>query len=301
MSIALAYAVLKDLEVRSDGLPVQQDPFLFRLATAASRFSPRGKGAIPRAVGRMFGARHFATRAARGFIMVGTGASMDMLAFVAREGQWEDRVICALLDQVGETDVIYDIGANAGYYSLFFAAERPRSRVIAFEPLPALASGLAKAAELNRFENLQVLQVALSDATGMARFFLPRHTIHASLVSREANARPLDVRTFKLDDLVASGDLPPPKAIKMDVEGAEMLVLAGARETLSRHKPVICYEADINSRRFGHEPRDVMRLLQELGYSQFLLVAQAGEDIGRTPRIVTDEMDLPDGDYIALR
>jgi FkbM family methyltransferase len=219
-----------------------------------------------------------------------------MLAFLKIAGQWDDKVIEALLRHIDERAVVYDIGANAGYYSLCFAAGRPQARLFAFEPIPMLAKGLATSAKLNDFGHLRVFQAVLSDRTGETTFYLPRHAIHASLVSREADAEAVTVPSFRLDDVIASGDLPPPDAIKMDVEGAEMMVLAGAADTLTRHKPVICYEADENSERFGHRPGDVIRKLQQFGYTRFCKIEGGGERLIAEPEVDA----VTPGDFLAF-
>lgn len=291
---------LKELQAQAAPDHLPEDPAVFRAAVALIRFVPRGRGAIPRLLGRMmFGEDDlFMTGTPRGFNIVGTRSSIDMLAFLKLTGGWDEPILEACSSLIGQGGVFYDIGANAGYYSLAIAARKPRpSRIIAFEPLPDLATAIATSAHLNGFADFEVYRAALSSVAGTTEFYLPAHSIHASLVARaDSGVKKLRVATFTMDDLVGSGALPPPDVLKMDVEGAEMLVLDGATETLSTHLPAICYECDDNAGRFGHTPGKMIRRLESLGYRQFEhLRGEAGWVVLRE-----DQYDeVPEGDFIA--
>ena len=129
--------------------------------------------------------------------------------------------------------------------------------------------------------------------------FVPSHSLHASLVSRQNNATAINCRAETIDNLVSTGRLRPPTTMKVDVEGAELAVFQGARDTIARHVPVILFEADENCRRFGYSPNDLCALLQELGDYEFMLIDKASDDplkahhLSRSP-------DMPEGDYLAL-
>lgn len=129
-------------------------------------------------------------------------------------------------------DVVYDIGANVGFFTLL--AAKLGATVYAFEPLPRNVALLREHIALNRAA-AHVFDVALSSSSGVARFTAGAH--HAA--GRLERDGELDVRTEVLDRLVESGQIPPPQAMKIDVEGAEYDVLTGAAEVLTRHRPFI--------------------------------------------------------------
>ncbi|SEF14568.1 methyltransferase, FkbM family [Rhizobiales bacterium GAS191] len=129
----------------------------------------------------------------------------------------------------------YDIGANVGYFAIEVAAGNPTISVVAFEPHSALATAIADSAELNDLRNLQVVEALVGDRCGTADFYLSPASIHASAVSD--SGRPSGATLRKPMVTLDSLDLPPPTFIKIDVEGAEHLVLDGARDTIAQHRP----------------------------------------------------------------
>ncbi len=130
--------------------------------------------------------------------------------------------------------VVYDIGAHQGYYSLLSStlAGEP-GMVIAFEPSPDNLARLRRHLELNDCKNVRVIEIAVSDREGTARF----ETRAGSGVGHLSNDGPLEVRTTRLDALAE--ELPRPDVIKIDVEGAELDVLRGGLKTIESARPVI--------------------------------------------------------------
>jgi len=139
-------------------------------------------------------------------------------------------------------DVLYDIGANVGAYSLV-AAKKPSggARVFAFEPSYANVASLCANIVLNRAaEQITPIPVALSDSSGLATLGLralepgsARHVLGDRPSSEGSPLYHQPVMTFRLDDLVARYGIPPPNHIKLDVDGGELAVLEGASVTLS--------------------------------------------------------------------
>jgi FkbM family methyltransferase len=133
-------------------------------------------------------------------------------------------------------DVVYDVGANVGFYTLLASTlTGPSGRVFSFEPLPRNLALLKRHVEMNQMSNVEILDGAVSDKSGTARFStgdIPEMT-HLSATGE------IEVQTYQLDELVSRGRLPPPWVMKIDVEGAETAVLSGAREILQRHKPIL--------------------------------------------------------------
>jgi FkbM family methyltransferase len=165
---------------------------------------------------------------------------------------------------------VYDIGANAGFFTLLAAKlVGRRGSVYAFEPLPANLSVLRRHIAANQ-ANVHVFEVALSSSSGVARF---ASAANASM-GRLENAGELEVRTETLDELVSAGRILPPRFMKIDVEGAEHDVLRGAAATLSRHHPVILLSTH------GYEIHErCCALLRTLNYE--LTIIRDGTDDGQ--------------------
>lgn len=179
--------------------------------------------------------------------------------------------------------VVYDVGAFNGAYSLFFSKRvGEQGRVVAFEPRAAGYSTLLNNLERNRVRNVLPLQVALGAEAGeRAIFMLPGMPTTASLAP-EART-PLrraagTAQVARLDALVRGVPLPPPRFIKIDVEGFELEVLRGAQATLATHRPDLLIE--IHGTSLHHKcdrTHAIGELLQPFGYS--LLHAESGVQI----------------------
>jgi FkbM family methyltransferase len=157
-------------------------------------------------------------------------------------------------------NVVYDLGANVGYYSLLASVlVGPDGQVFSFEPVPRNLGFLRRHIELNRVKNCSVFDVAVSNSNGTAKFDFGSHFHLGHLGGESENT--VSVRTVTLDSLVTSGEIKPPNVIKCDIEGAEFNALTGARGTLSKYSPVIFLAT--------HGPKvhqDCCVLLTDLGY-----------------------------------
>ena len=156
--------------------------------------------------------------------------------------------------------VAFDIGANVGFYSVLMAhLVGPTGRVICFEPLPANARQLAHNAALNSFRQIEICVAAVGAAEGEADFDVAR----ALLPGAYAEGEKIRVPVRALDEWVAKDRGLPPAFIKMDVEGAEVAVLDGARDVLRSSRPVVLVELhDTN--------RAVSRILHDLDYVTYV-------------------------------
>jgi FkbM family methyltransferase len=141
--------------------------------------------------------------------------------------------------EVRTGDVVFDVGANVGSYSLL--ASRlcgPSGKVVAFEPLPANLEYLNRHIVANALTNVVVVPAAVSDHRGRAAF----HGTQDRVTSRLASDGDIQVDCVTLDELVAVSELPPPDCIKIDVEGEEAAVLRGAATIVQTKRPIIFLE-----------------------------------------------------------
>jgi FkbM family methyltransferase len=130
--------------------------------------------------------------------------------------------------------VVYDIGANVGYYTLLASVlVRAEGRVLAFEPLPRNLAYLRRHIEMNRLLNVSVIPMALGDRPGVASF---REASDPSMGSLAEDGS-LTVQVGSLDDLAGRALIPDPTIIKMDIEGGELAALKGAQALLTRCRP----------------------------------------------------------------
>lgn len=139
-------------------------------------------------------------------------------------------------ETINEGSVVYDIGAHVGFYTLLASSKvGQKGKVFAFEPLHRNVIYLKEHLRLNRIDNVEVFEVAVAEQGGSG-FFEERVSNAEGQLSPDGNLR---VRMVALDALVLNDGIPPPDYIKIDVEGAELLVLLGARETMLKYHPAI--------------------------------------------------------------
>ncbi len=177
----------------------------------------------------------------------------------------EQRLIQEILNELKPNDIFWDIGANLGFYSLL-AVSIPGVSVIAFEPNPVTAEKLRH--NIAKYNNrVRVLAMALADSESTVKFETmgSRHRGRAH-IAFDNDRNTIEVKTNSGDKLVATGAVPRPDVVKMDVEGAEYLVLKGMRSILSRCRVIFC-EVHPQIRRYGSSAAEVESILEDAGFS----------------------------------
>lgn len=140
----------------------------------------------------------------------------------------EPAVLALLLESISEGDVVADVGANLGVYSIALA--RRGAKVVAFEPEPQTAVFLRQHVRWNEVsDSVSIRELAIGAKLGMQRF-LPSGT--ANVESRISSTGPLMVSVSTLDDEFAEERV---DVIKVDVEGHEVAALEGAQNLLKDH------------------------------------------------------------------
>ena len=248
---------------------------MMKFASFLNRFSPRGKGAIPRWIGRNFGSRwQTSIKTDSGCKLAVDPANLDLFVTIENEGSWEPWIRRVCIEVMKSGGVMFDVGANAGAISMETALACPGIVIKAFEPQATLARLVSISAAINNLDNVEIFPVAVGDQEGTVQLHMPAHALHASLRSSgESGENVVDVLQVTLDGIVESGLLPPPAFIKVDVEGGELGVLNGAREILKQHSPIVIFEANESSDRFGYSRSDLLDLFRECGDYVFFSVA----------------------------
>lgn len=151
-------------------------------------------------------------------------------------GSYEADKVKAFADALRGKWVVYDLGANVGYYSLIASTLLGKmGHVIAFEPDIRNISFFRRHLSMNGINNVQIVDAAVSDQSGTAVFWQEA----GRSMGRLSDDGGVAVRTVALDDLIRESRVPVPDVMKIDVEGAEMRVLRGAQRALSELQPLI--------------------------------------------------------------
>ena len=183
------------------------------------------------------------------------------------------------------SDYILDIGSHIGYHSIYYSKINPHAKIMAFEPQKMVFNLLEENIKLNSLQNILPLNFAVSNKSG--KFSLSKsisdgqnagETIeygtekNFNLGGVSLGKDGEEVNTITIDSLNVEGlDF-----VKIDVEGAESLVLLGGLETLKKYKPVICFESNYKTitpemkELFGlSDVKKPIEILKEIGYSVF--------------------------------
>lgn len=219
---------------------------------------------------RVTGLQYLPVRVRRGFP---AGARWTLYPWSAYwRGGYEtevERAINGLGDLTGK--VCWDLGAHYGYYSIGLARRTgPGGQVLAMEPFPANCARLERHHRMNGLPWLKVIRGAVSDVTGTTAFSSDLHagdtTVHLAYDGEVLTGKSptISVQTYRMDDLVARGDIRAPDFIKIDVEGHGHRALRGAIESIRRTRPVILMGFHSPQETAGTE-----ELLRPLGYEFF--------------------------------
>ncbi len=183
----------------------------------------------------------------------------------------ERPVVADVLQTLESDDVFYDIGANVGTYTCFAGQVVEDENVIAFEPHPANVDRLRENASLNEIQ-IEVQSVALSNEHGSSKLSISGENDQAGAgthsLSTGGDGQTLEIETIEGDRLIEEGNIPPPTVVKIDVEGAEQLVLEGLRATIGSGQchTIYCEVHPDRLSGFGGSEQELRELLRENGY-----------------------------------
>jgi FkbM family methyltransferase len=269
-------------------------PSMIRAAIWWNRYGIKGRGAVTRMIGqRWSGPEFFIETRHKGLLSV-DAPNLDMYASIHNGGgAWEPHVMTTCDRLLRPGDVYYDIGSNTGLFAIDAAKSVPGLKIFAFEPQPTLAKHIRRSIEANGLSNIQLLEMLLGQEDGEKKFYLTSHSIHASLVPREKNFRELVLPMHTIDGLIASGRIEPPDIIKLDVEGAERLVLEGGRRTFKTLAPSVVFEADENMSRMNVTTQDLFDTLAAAAAYDFYKISP---NATLTKAVPPHEL----GNYVAL-
>ena len=187
-------------------------------------------------------------------------------------GSFEQSDIGYISNLIENNGHIIDVGANIGYHSICWSAMIPNYHVHSFEPGKETFDLLEFNVEKNQKNNIILMNVAVSDKSGIATFYHCSDDAYSSLkdTKRKEIVSTYEVKVITIDDYVKSHNLENVSFIKIDVEGLEHNVLIGAKETLLSKKPIVFCEIYAGSNS-NENPLRTIHFIEALGYKPFIL------------------------------
>ena len=169
---------------------------------------------------------------------------------------------------VSKGDICIDVGANQGIYTIPMAKiVGDKGSVISVEPMKYAQSIIKKNADINKLKNIKIINGVISDKTGIETLDFSIGAGPASITRNLGKKKILKVKSTTIDKLVSDNFLKKVNFIKLDIEGAELLALKGAKKTIQRFSPIICLECEVN--RFGV----IYNFLNKFSYNAYLFDA----------------------------
>lgn len=182
-----------------------------------------------------------------------------------------DRSTDKLFELCSVDSVLFDVGVNIGWTALYSAQLCSRGQVYGFEPDSANWTACQNNISLNpQLSNLSVLPIALGAEDALVNIEVAEPSNRGGNRVKEcAHVADGNIQMTTLDNFVSKSGICRLDVIKIDTEGYEMNVLRGAQNTLGLHHPALFIElSDVNLRHSGSTPRELILLLQQLGYTK---------------------------------
>ena len=254
--------------------PVGTARWFLRVSELWARNWPlaRGKYLPVRVVDLLYdlGILHVVKADVQGFIM-----ELDARDLVTQsillDGIWEPEST-HVVETLQEGDIFIDVGAQVGYYSLVASRRVGRTgRVVSVEPNPPTIERLQRNIRLNNATNVTIQQVACTDTEKTLHFFQSNvaNTGESSFSEKNAHSkREIEVRGVPLDSIVRTLDLRRIDLVKIDVEGAELEVLRGMKESLAKYRPKLIVELQKETlENLGASLEEVYEFFRANGYT----------------------------------
>lgn len=237
----------------------------------------RGGGRLVIALSRMFGFRgEYLITDFQGDLRFYCDLAEHIGNHIFWRGAHSADVLAYIRGHAPRSGVLIDAGANQGEITVMAAHHMSQGRVLAFEPVSANFARLRRNVKENDLTNVECINVGLSDMPGLFPIYTRGKawddgTVNRGLPSLYASMqRPLkveDVSVVRLDDVPELATLSRIDLIKIDVEGAELGLLKGARDTLIRFRPTLLIELnESTANAAGYSARELCDWVAGQGY-----------------------------------
>jgi FkbM family methyltransferase len=193
-------------------------------------------------------------------------------------GDYEPGEIEFIRQMLKPGDSFLDIGANGGLYSIIASkVVGPKGQVYACEPSARERALLMHNININNIENITVLESAMSDKKGISHLAISKDGALNSLIKTQHPGQDIEsyqqINTTTVDDTITELNIRNLSIVKIDVEGAEKMVIEGARKTL-RENPelsIIFESSSFNTYNYSYSPKELILFLQSEGFQIFYI------------------------------
>lgn len=169
--------------------------------------------------------------------------------------------------EIKENDIVFDIGANNGFFSFYTAQKAAKGIVYAFEPVPYLVEKIKKTILINNFKNIKIENLAIGKGNEKKYFYISKeHNGCHSLYKRNNKSEKIEIFTNTLEKYCTNKNIIKIDFLKLDCEGAEYEIIT--RENINFIKDKIKlismeYHDNINY----HKHNEIIKILEEANFS----------------------------------
>jgi len=179
-------------------------------------------------------------------------------------------------EKIAEARVILDVGAHAGFFTLYCRILNPSADVYAMEPIPENIEALKEHLEKNNMEGVEIIEAALAKATEKRKIVITEDS-HNNFLD-EAGEKEVQAYSFK--DFCDKNDLARVDVLKMDIEGSELNVLESCKDKLSNVKNLF-----VEYHSFTNQKQRLDKIIKILLNQNFRLYISAPGFASRQPFI----------------
>ena len=188
-------------------------------------------------------------------------------------GAYEKEERLCVIKLIENGDIVFDIGANYGWYSLNIAKKYPDVKIYAFEPIKQTFDIFSENIKINDIKNISVFNVGIGKENTVAQFNFNKDqsgaTSMVNILERD-NVEQIKCPIRTLDSFVQEEKVDRVDFIKCDIEGAELWALQGGKNVLEQYRPKLLIEMLRKwSAKFGYHPNDIIHFMNNLGYLCF--------------------------------
>ncbi|AWB44042.1 hypothetical protein DCC85_07315 [Paenibacillus sp. CAA11] len=216
---------------------------------------------------------------------------------IAERKGWEPHLVRELSSRMEDGGIFLDVGANIGYHSLYIAAANPAATCISFEPHPRIYHQFEENIALNGLPNIHAYCQAVGQTAGTLPFYMQDDSCYNRALSSsicyevlQNGTSMIEVPVVPLDEALTDEQKKKVKVLKVDTQGVEYEVFAGAQRLLEIARPIVTFEHHPYA---SHNLADTLELLPDYRvyriYSWFGGTKPFDE---ADPEMYVDELDL---------
>lgn len=212
------------------------------------------------------------------YMKLNQGSICDVPTLVLNFGAFEPEeleMVMKIVAYMEKGSVFFDIGANLGWYSLNLLSNYPDCRCYSFEPVRETFDRMVENFMCNRFDTARVFNFGFYNESVEKKFFYNKEESGASsLANLRGNEATVEIvcEMRRLDDFVMEEGVDRLDFIKCDVEGSELFVYQGGKNTIKKYKPVIFSEMLRKwCRKFEYHPNDIIAMMNVMDYECFVI------------------------------